>query len=173
MLKGNKISLRAVEPGDATFIYLWENNVDNWKFTNTDSPLSMFEIYQLIEEQRAVRETGQLRLIIQENESQNNLVGAVDLYNIDFKNAFGTVGILISEEQYRRKGYAQESLLILAEYAKNQLQLRNLTCGIQSGNEASQKLFEKVGFIKIGSRKNWFIIEGKMEDEYIYQLELI
>ena len=84
MLKGNKIKLRAVEPSDATLIYLWENDVENWKFTNTDSPLSMFDIYQLIEEQRVVRESGQLRLMILENMS-DLVLGAVDLYNIDGK----------------------------------------------------------------------------------------
>lgn len=61
----------------------------------------------------------------------------------------------------------------MVEYARNQLKLRNLTCGIQSTNVASQKLFEKAGFIKIGLRKNWFMVEGKLEDEYIYQLELV
>ena len=172
VLKGEKVSLRAVEPGDATLIYLWENNVANWKFTNTDAPLSMFEIYQLIEEQRAVRESGQLRLMIEENVS-NHVVGAVDLYNIDFKHSFGTVGILIAEEKFRKQGYALESLSILARYAKKQLLLTNLTCGIQSGNFASQRLFEKAGFRHVGARKNWFFVEGKMEDEYIYQLELV
>lgn len=172
VLIGEKVSLRAVEPGDATLIYLWENNVANWKFTNTDSPLSMFEIYQLIEEQRAVRETGQLRLMIQENQSQN-LVGTIDLYNVDFKNAFGTVGILIADIKHRKQGFALESLKILASYAQKQLQLRNLTCGIQSMNLGSQKLFEKAGFRQVGCRNNWFVVEGKLEDEYIYQLELV
>ena len=87
MLRGTKITLRAVEPSDATLIYLWENDSNNWKFTNTDAPLSMFEIYQLIEEQRAVRESGQLRLMILDCLT-DTLVGAVDLYNIDFKNGF-------------------------------------------------------------------------------------
>ncbi|MFM7668111.1 MAG: GNAT family N-acetyltransferase [Bacteroidota bacterium] len=171
MLKGTKIKLRAVEPNDATLIYLWENDVENWKFTNTDAPLSMFEIYQLIEEQRAVRESGQLRLMILELES-DKILGAVDLYNIDFKHGFGTVGILIAEQQNREQGFALESLLLLAEYAKTHLNLSNLSCGIQSSNLASQRLFEKAGFLKIGMRKNWFLVEGNREDEYIYQLEL-
>ena len=171
MLKGTKIKLRAVEPNDATLIYLWENDVENWKFTNTDAPLSMFEIYQLIEEQRAVRESGQLRLMILDINS-DDIIGAVDLYNIDFKNGFGTVGILIAEKQNRLKGFALESLKLIAEYAKIHLNLSNLSCGIQSSNFASQRLFEKAGFQRIGYRKNWFLVEGNREDEYLYQLEL-
>ena len=171
MLKGTKIKLRAVEPNDATMIYLWENDVENWKFTNTDSPLSMFEIFQLIEEQRVVRESGQLRLMILESEL-DTVLGAVDLYNIDFKHGFGTVGILIAEKQFRQKGFALESLQLLGEYAKKHLNLSNFNCGIQSSNIASQRLFEKAGFQKIGERKNWFLVEGNREDEYLYQLEL-
>jgi diamine N-acetyltransferase len=131
----------------------------------------MFEIYQLIEEQRAVRESGQLRLIIQEK-SSSLAIGAVDIYNIDFKNCFGTVGILVAEEQYRKKGYASESLMLLAQYAREYLQLNNLTCGIQSSNISSQRLFEKCNYLKIGTRNDWFLVDGKREDEYIYQLIL-
>lgn len=171
MLKGTKIKLRAVEPNDATLIYLWENDVENWKFTNTDAPLSMFEIYQLIEEQRAVRESGQLRLMILDVYS-DEILGAVDLYNIDFKNGFGTVGILIAEKRNRTKGFALESLILMANYSKSHLNLFNLNCGIQSSNVASQRLFEKAGYHKIGVRKNWFLVEGSREDEYLYQLEL-
>jgi len=171
VLQGEKISLRAIEPSDSTLIYLWENDTSNWKFTNTDAPLSMFEIYQLIEEQRAVRESGQLRLIIQEK-SSSLAIGAVDIYNIDFKNCFGTVGILIAEEQYRKKGYASESLMLLSKYAKEHLQLHNLTCGIQSSNEASQALFEKCNYLKVGTRADWFTVDGRREDEHIYQLIL-
>ena len=171
MLKGSKIKLRAVEPSDATLIYLWENDVENWKFTNTDAPLSMFEIYQLIEEQRVVRESGQLRLMILDVNS-DDIFGAVDLYNIDFKNGFGTVGILIAEKQNRSKGFALESLNLLADYSKNHLNLFNLNCGIQSSNVPSQRLFEKAGYHNIGIRKNWFLVEGNREDEYLYQLEL-
>ncbi len=171
MLQGEKVNLRAIEPSDSTLIYLWENDIENWKFTNTDAPLSMFEIYQLIEEQRAVRESGQVRLIIQDKET-NTAVGAIDIYNIDFKNGFGTVGILIAEEQYRRKGFAADSLNLLAQYAKEHLQLHHLTCGIQSSNLPSQSLFEKCNYLKIGTRTNWFLVDGKREDEYIYQLML-
>ena len=171
MLKGEKINLRAIEPSDSTLIYLWENDTSNWKFTNTDAPLSMFEIYQLIEEQRAVRESGQLRLIIQEK-STSIAIGAVDIYNIDFKNGFGTVGILIAEEQYRKKGFAAESLNLLTQYAREYLQLHHLTCGIQSSNVPSQRLFEKCNYLKIGTRNDWFLVDGKREDEYIYQLIL-
>ena len=171
MLKGSKIKLRAVEPSDATLIYVWENDIENWKFTNTDAPLSMFEIYQLIEEQRVVRESGQLRLMILELNS-DLVLGAIDLYNIDFKNGFGTVGILIAEKQNRNKGFAHESLNLLAGYAISHLNLSNLTCGIQSSNIPSQRLFEKAGYRKIGMRKNWYFVDGKREDEYLYQLEL-
>jgi diamine N-acetyltransferase len=169
MLKGSSVNLRAVEPSDATLIYLWENDTTNWKFTNTESPLSMFEIYQLIEEQRAVRESGQLRLIIEENEIS---VGAIDLYNIDFKNEFGTVGILIADEKNRNRGLATDALELLINYAKSSLDLKNLTCGIQQNNISSQKLFERCGFVHMGTRKNWFKVEGKREDELIYQLNL-
>jgi RimJ/RimL family protein N-acetyltransferase len=37
---------------------------------------------------------------------------------------------------------------------------------------SSQRLFEKCNYLKIGTRNDWFLVDGKREDEYIYQLIL-
>ena len=50
-LKGSLVVLRAVEKDDASTIFMWENNPDNWKVSNTEVPFSLFDIHQLIEHQ--------------------------------------------------------------------------------------------------------------------------
>ena len=51
MLKGNSIYLRVVESEDATKLFVWENDPENWKVSNTEVPFSMHSIHQLIEQQ--------------------------------------------------------------------------------------------------------------------------
>jgi diamine N-acetyltransferase len=169
MLKGKTIYLRAVEEDDSTMLFLWENNPENWKVSNTEVPFSMTAIHELIEQQSNIRNSGQLRFIICENDSDFP-VGTVDLYDANFKHGFASVGILVAEEKSRRKGFAIEAIGLVKEYARDILEFTNLQCSIQGDNSASIKLFEQFGFERIGVRKNWFIYKGKRIDEISYQL---
>jgi diamine N-acetyltransferase len=169
MLRSKNIFLRSVEKSDATRLLLWENNPEHWKVTDTEVPFSMTGIIQLIEQQQQFRSSGQLRLIICLSKNEDS-VGAIDLYDIDFKNGNAAVGVLIGEQSERGKGYARESLYLLIEYATDVLALHNLFCSIQADNSESVRLFETVGFRRIGIRKEWFLFKGKRIDEISYQL---
>jgi diamine N-acetyltransferase len=56
------------------------------------------------------------------------------------------------------------------EYARDFLAMHNLYCSIQADNLNSLKLFESVGFDRIGVRKDWFLYKGQRIDEISYQL---
>ena len=169
MFKSKQIHLRSVEPSDATRLMLWENNPVHWKVTDTEVPFSLQGIMQLIEQQQHIRSTGQLRMKICLNET-DDAVGAIDLYDADFKNGNAAVGILIGDETHRSNGYASEALELMVEYARDLLALHNLYCSIQADNEESIRLFEKCGFNRIGIRKEWFLHRGQRIDEISYQL---
>lgn len=169
MLKGKSIFLRPVEPSDATKLMLWENNPTHWKVTDTEVPFSMHGILQLIEQQQHIRSTGQLRLMICLNGTEEP-VGAIDLYDVDFRNGNAAVGILIGDHLHKQKGYASESLALMIDYARDFLALHNLYCSIQADNTESIHLFTKCGFDKVGVRKEWFLYKGQRIDEINFQL---
>ncbi len=169
MLKGDSIYLRIVEADDSTKLFIWENNPENWKVSNTEVPFSMHSIHQLIEQQSNIRNSGEIRFMICLNDG-GNPIGTVDLYDVNFKHGFATIGIIIAEESERRKGFAAESLYLISEYARDILELTNLQCTIHADNESSILLFEQVGFTRVGIRKNWLSFKGKRIDEISYQL---
>ena len=169
MLKGDSIYLRVVEADDAAKLFIWENNPDNWKVSNTEVPFSMHSIHQLIEQQSNIRNSGEIRFIICMNEKEIQ-IGTIDLYDVNFKHGYATIGIMIAEESERRKGFAFESLSLISEYARDILDLTNLQCTIHGDNERSISLFEQVGFTRVGVRKNWLKYKGKRIDEISYQL---
>ena len=59
---------------------------------------------------------------------------------------------------------------MLCEYAFEFLDVHQVYATISEGNVASIKLFEKVGFIQTGIKKDWFKSQGKYKDELHYQL---
>ncbi|MCE2685642.1 MAG: GNAT family N-acetyltransferase [Cryomorphaceae bacterium] len=168
-LKGSLVVLRAVEKDDASTIFMWENNPDNWKVSNTEVPFSLFDIHQLIEHQSDIRKSGQMRLVIQ-TALEERPVGVIDLYDLNFKHGYGAVGILIAADADKRKGYAAEALQLFTTYCKEILELRNLYCQIHGDNQSSILLFEKAGFIHAGTRNNWLRFKNEYFDELTYQL---
>lgn len=168
MIKGRKVYLRQLEPSDATDLLMWENNIDNWRVSDTEVPYSMYEMQQLIANASDVRVNRQLRLIICESSSDLAL-GTLDLFEINFKHKRAGVGILIGESKYRRKGYAFESLLLLEDYAKRHLGITNLFCGVHADNDGSIQLFKKANYTEIGTRLKWYVDGEKCTDELLFQ----
>ena len=168
MLKGETVFLRAVEKEDAPKLMLWENNPRHWKVTGTEVPYSLSAIYEYIDQAQHIRAHGQLRLMIGLVKT-GELIGAVDLYDADFKNFRAAVGILIADENHKNKGYASEALRLLDDYASEFLAFHNLYCSIQSDNEASIRLFENSGYHHVGTRTDWFLVKGEWLNELLYQ----
>jgi len=167
-LKYGKISLRAIEPEDIELLYQWENNMEIWNVSNTRTPFSKYILAEyIIESVRDIYETKQLRLIIQ-NENLEP-VGAADLFDFDPYHMRAGIGILIHKTENRNHGYATDALNAIFSYALEMLGLKQLYANISATNEVSIHLFEKVGFEKTGTKKNWLKTLNGWEDEILLQ----
>lgn len=169
MLKGKKVYLRAIEPGDAFTVMTWENNPANWRVSGTEAPYSLHGITEYINSIQSFRQSGELRFMICLIEDDRS-IGTLDLFEANFKHGRAGVGILIAADQDKMQGYASESLSLLAEYAINSLDFWNLTANVLDDNLSSIKLFESSGYELVGVRKNWFKDKESRVNERIYQL---
>lgn len=169
-MKYQDIRLRAIEPEDLELLYTWENNNSWWIISNTVAPFSKYTLKRYIRNShKSIYETGQLRLMI-DLITGNRTIGTIDIFDFDpFHNRAG-IGILIAEEEHRRKGYASMALKCLIEYCFRTLQLHQLWCNILANNNESIELFRKLGFVQIGIKKDWVKTTDGYLDEYMFQL---
>ncbi len=80
-MRGEKIYLRALEPGDIDILLEMENDTDIWKVSNTTVPFSRFDMEQyLMTGDKDIYMARQLRLMIAEKKSDKTF-GAIDLYD--------------------------------------------------------------------------------------------
>ena len=167
-LQGKHIKLRALEPEDLDLLERWENDPENWAYSQQQMPFSkhILKAY-LANAQQDIYEAKQLRLVI---ENQQQAIGLVDLYDFDFNNRRAGVGILIGAQENRQKGYAQETLQLLVAYARKAFDLKQLYASIGANNSASLKLFNSLGFKEVGVRAQWFREGKNWEDEHLLQL---
>jgi len=168
MIKGKKITLRALEPEDLDFLFQIENNVDLWEVSHTQTPYSKYTLKKYLENaHRDIYEVKQLRLVIET--LNNKTIGLIDVYDFDPKNKRAGIGIVISDKQERQKGYAAEALNLLCNYAFSHLQLHQVFAAIGLENTSSIKLFEREGFVKTGTKKDWNFYNNRFYDELFYQ----
>lgn len=144
--QSERIYLRQVELIDLSILLKWENDPENWKFSDTKQVYSEEEIIDFIVEQSDLRSTDELRLMICLN-SDTTPIGAIDLFKIDFESGIASVGILI-DEHFRQKGLAFEALQLLQQEVCNYFSFKELNCTIQSDNSKSIQLFTNCSFVK-------------------------
>lgn len=168
-LKGKKVYLRAIEPEDLDFVHEIENNEDFWEISSTQTPYSKFLIRQYIENaHRDIYDIKQLRLVICTN--RNRPVGLIDVYDLEPRDRRAAIGILIADKKDRKKGYGSESLSLLCDYCFTHLALHQVYASVTANNKESMRVFENIGFRKVGLKKDWTLFNGKFKDEWLYQL---
>lgn len=174
-LQGTHIYLRALEPEDLEAIYAVENKESLWSAGETIVPYSRFILKEyLANVHRDIFDVRQLRLAIVVKES-SEFTGMVDIFDFDPHHLRAGLGVIVSADEYRRKGYAFEAINLVVAYCKKHLKMHQLYANIEEDNKGSISLFEKAGFECIGVKKDWRrrpSLDGKevYSNEYLYQL---
>tara|TARA_R110000868_G_scaffold4211_16_gene26828 strand:- start:17982 stop:18506 length:525 start_codon:yes stop_codon:yes gene_type:complete len=167
-LKGEHVFLRALESNDLDFLYQIENSTDVWEISGTTTPYSRQVLQMYLDNaHRDIYDVKQLRLCI--STLDNKAIGLIDLFDFDPKNRRAGIGIVIASQQSRNLGYGAEALELLCGYSKVTLELHQLYCNILDDNKPSIHLFEKLGFTKVGVKKDWIASNGKFKNEILYQ----
>ena len=142
-IEGDRVVLRSVDCSDIDTLLLWENSTDEPLYGVYEEQYTREDVAQFVENQQrySIAETEQLRLMICSHEGER--LGCIDLTEYDGKKAF--VSILIKDVCNRRKGFAENALCLMIDYAKS-LGLHALYARILPENKPSISLFTKVGF---------------------------
>ena len=137
-----EISLRLPEMNDAKMILAWENDPENWAVSDNEGEYELGDIEALITSFHSEKKPTQLRFLIC---SSTELLGAVDIFDINYENKSGAIGILIAKLTDRKKGIATTALQLM-EHKAIGLGLAKLVASMYTRNTASRRLFEKVGY---------------------------
>jgi len=167
-MKGSQVFLRALEPSDIEVLYRLENDPQTWSVSDTLAPFSKHVLEQYLQNAHLdIFTVKQFRFMIVEN-SSNQAVGTIDLFDFDPYHQRIAVGVLI-DSVFRHKGYASEALSLLEDYCFNILQVHQIYAHIAKENSESVSLFEKHQFERTGVKKEWRKTIHGWSDELIYQ----
>lgn len=164
IIKGKKVTLRAVEREDLPSFKSWANEpeiqylVGGWHFpTNADEQAKWFESLSI--------NSPNQRFSI---ESEEGLIGTATLVEINWKDRNATQGLIMGSADVRGKGYGTDTVMALMRYAFDELNLHRLTTTIIEYNEASLNLhIKKCGWQEEGRQKDWYFRKGRYWERVI------
>jgi diamine N-acetyltransferase len=169
LLTGKHISLRALEPEDLDFLYRIENDSQFWEVSHTQTPFSKYVLKRYLENSHQdIYESKQLRLMIISNQNGQQ-IGMIDLFDFNPQHRRAGVGILV-DTNLQGKGHASDALKTLIQYCFSTLNLHQLFANISADNAKSIQLFENSGFLLVGEKKDWLLVNGAYKNELIFQL---
>jgi RimJ/RimL family protein N-acetyltransferase len=95
---------------------------------------------------------------------KEELIGGCGFLNPDHINRTAEAGIFIGEKSYWNKGYGEEAMRLLLDYAFNILNLNNIMLSVYAFNTRAIRCYRKIGFKEIGRRRQARLIQGTSYD---------
>lgn len=165
---GEKVLLRAIEPGDNALLLEMINDPDTERMLGGASfPVSKVGQAKWLDDQMSGNNI--LRCIVADRNAPEQGLGTVILSDIDQKNGVAQVHVKLAASG-RGKGYGTDTLKALVNYAFMQMRLHCVYAHVLSYNEPSQKLFQKCGFQKEGVLRARVFKDGSYVDIISYSI---
>lgn len=162
-LKGSKVTLR---PGDESDIYLlskWYNDVELNKLAGwSDSKVTVQKLRYNIS-----RSFGYDPMNLMIDNEEGKPIGTIQLYDFNEQDKSCKLGIRIGDRNYWGKGYGEDAVNTLLEYAFMKIDIYRVTLRVYEYNERAVKCYLKCGFQYEGRLRHSAYIDGEFYDEII------
>lgn len=160
-IPGERIYLSPMNKEDAETYTKWLNDAsvtDN--LGNTFMQIGVDNEKEAIE--RMIKDGYNFAIIRREG---NELIGNIsfNIINQILRNA--EIGLFIGEKDNRGKGYGSEAMRLLLKFGFETLNLNNVMLSVFDFNKSAIACYEKVGFKKIGERRNSYFVRGKYHNQ--------
>jgi len=158
MIRGERIYLRPIQKGDIVYLNEWKNDEETYMYLGGGFMPTSIDLQEKWLEAMIDTTGDNKRFIICDN---NNLpIGMVGLYNINWVHRTCEIGIYIGNKSAKGKGYGKEACLLIERFAKEYVNLRKIKLSVVSDNEKALKMWQSLGYKKIGEHIKERYIKG-------------
>lgn len=167
LLMGRNVKLDSLDVADMATLSSWFNDVEFLRFYDMVPaiPKSQKEIINLLEYYES-SEAKQIFAIRQLD--SNKIIGVAGFDDILWANGVATTFIGIGDEGSKGKGLGKEAMKLLLDFGFNELNFHRIQLNVISYNDAAIGLYEKAGFKKEGTYREFIYRDGNRYDLYLY-----
>lgn len=163
-IKGEKIYLRAYEPGDEEMVARIENHPDPRQTLFYAFPTTHEQQREKIN--RLINSHTSIHFTICRNDD-NEPIGQTALVRIDWVGRMAIFYIGIADKVNWNKGYGRETTALMLAYAFETLNLNRIQLHVATENEAAVHVYQKTGFAIEGTLREAMYHEGRFCDFYV------
>ena len=168
-IETSRLSLRSISTLDADNFYEIYSNAEVMRYWSAP-PLQNKEIAskQIAEIQEGFKRGELLKWGIALR-ADDTLIGTVTLFHPDFTHHRVEIGYALGRPHWG-KGYMQETLAAVINYAFNVLNLHRIEADVDPRNAASIRTLERLGFQREGYLRERWHVNGEIQDAFFYGL---
>ncbi len=165
---GKLVRLRAREPEDEPLLYRWFNDPEVTEHLTVRYPLSHAQERAFIEHVSAAdyREAN----FGVETLAEGKLIGGVSLGSSSPENRSAVLGIALGDKTYWDGGYGTDTMRTICRFGFEMMNLHRIELEVYAANERAVHVYEKVGFVAEGRRRDASYKFGRYEDVLIMGL---
>ena len=101
-------------------------------------------------------------------EDSGELVGRIELYQIDRRNRNAGMGLIIGEKNKWRRGIGGEAVRLILDYAFTVESLEKVYAHVYSFNERALRFMRKAGFVEEGILRKHESHNGELQDVHSF-----
>lgn len=165
-LIGPRLYLRPVDPADVDLFLRWFNHPDVRRTLRSKDPLTRLFEEEFVRKQARFGEVERvLVIVLREGERP---IGTIGLHEVAPPAARGAdLGIAVGEPDCWGQGYGTEAIGLLLDHAFDDLNLHRVGLTCYDFNARGLACYEKLGFVREGTRRESFFREGRWVDEVL------
>lgn len=169
LFSGERVRLTALRPEDAITMARWYEDGEFSRLwdSKTARPHTEASIRKWFEEMEKAENEFDFGIRLMYSDE---LIGYVDVSGIQWNNGVGWLAIAIGDPVNRGKGYGTEALNLALKFAFHEINLHRVQLTVFSYNERAIKLYERIGFQREGTYREFLSRDGRRYDVYLYGL---
>jgi RimJ/RimL family protein N-acetyltransferase len=160
MIRGEKINLRALEPGDAEALQRWMNDPEVNHTLGRRFPRSLADEQRWVGQERDPAK----EMFLGIETLEGRLIGSCGLHSIDPVSRCAMLGISLGEKEYWSQGYGTDAMVTLCGFGFAQMNLHRIALCVYDFNPRGIRCYEKVGFVHEGRLREAFYRHGAYQD---------
>lgn len=162
-LKGEYIYLKKLDPEYAEEYWetLYHSSIESVIFTGTQQIFGKSDTNNYLQEISSDRSRVDFLICSKETDK---ILGEVVINDIYRNNRSASLRIVINNKEDYNKGYGTESIILALNYAFGMLNLHRIELEVFPYNERAYHVYEKIGFIKEGVRRDGCFFNHKYYD---------
>jgi RimJ/RimL family protein N-acetyltransferase len=98
------------------------------------------------------------------------VIGVSGVHRIDWRYRHGWVEIALGDRAAWGKGYATEAIRLCTTYAFRELGFEKVLASVYTGNHASLRVLEKLGYAQSGLLRRNAFFDGAWHDEWLAEI---